>query len=409
MKGLEDALLSDLRLLQDVFKLHKIHSEHPIRTWWDARIRGSRFHLQHLADDLREVQDTKGARSLIRQLQNNPVGFSDFRFELHLAGALARSRGQKLLALGGDKAGPDIEVQVRTGQRCGIACFRPASNAPSIIQLGKDLRNLIGQLKTTVIARSSVSQTIVLDFKEFPLQPHHAEAARGALRKFLTETGKGELDAEGCQLFRLGPPPIDPTRQLKTVRLRLQVPVPRWEKGRVDRTLTEKIAREAASWASAYDGIPIIAIEESAFGQDLSDTLKGLVTGDNPFVGALATYLTVRPDDAGTPHGLEDIAFAFRPTNTDINVGIETFGDNVDSWSRGHAVAVQTPASIREEWDVVVGASGAVVMQVRPAYLDRTYARVPYTDPSKPSADEATIQRLSDAVMSLLEWQNRVQ
>lgn len=398
----------DAGLLCDLMGVQRLPDGHPVRLWWDNCATGNRFRIHHLADDLRRITDIDGAPSLIRQLRSNSVGFSDFRFELHLAGALARSSEQVLLRLGGDKSGPDVEARVKSGHLCGFACFRAASNAPAILALQSDLRAFVRGLATTVLARSTTSQTIVINFPKFPLRPEDPGVARRALRQLLTETDKSELQVDGCHLFRKGPPPRDVSRQTQKVRLRLQVPVPSWEKERVYWAIVDKIERECSAWAGAYPGLPILAIEESVFGQDLSAELKRLMSTSRSFVGAIAVYPTIRPDGAGIPHGLEDIVTAFRPDTNDLCIGLETFGDNVRAWTEGFASVAQIPSSIREEWDIVRSPFGNSVHLVRPTSLERLYARVPYTDPRKPVKDDAAVERLIAAALKLFEWSEEV-
>jgi hypothetical protein len=263
---------------------------------------------------------------------------------------------------------------------------------------------MIKVVQTTVLARATASQTVVVNFPEFPLRANEVDTVRAGLRTFLTRTDVGQLSVDGLQLFRKEPPPTLTQDERLRVRLRLHVPVPSWEKERVTRTLEEKLARERSSWAGGYTGLPILAVEESVFGQDLAPHLETILASESAFSGAIAMFPVVTPDELGVPHGLENVAFKFRDGTAALDVGLETFGDNVQSWSAGYALAMHVPSSVREEWDIVRRESGNVVHLRRPASLNRSYSRVPYTDPTKPAKDDALVQRLVDASIALAAW-----
>ncbi len=188
------------------------------------------------------------------------------------------------------------------------------------------------------------------------------------------------------------------------VRLRLQVPVPSWEKERVSRTLRQKISRECASWANAYTGQAVLAVEESSFGQELERELEGVIATEPAFVGAVAVYPAITPDELGIPHGLENITVTFRPETAGIDVGLETFADNVTSWSKGYALATLIPSCIREEWDVVRYQARNQVFLTRSMSLIRLHTRVPYTDSATPATGPATVQRIVDATLAMTAW-----
>ncbi len=375
-----------------------------MNSWWNTPEVGNRFRLHHLADDLRVIRDIPGAAGLIRQLRRNPVGFADFRLELHLAGALGRADRQELLGLGGDRPGPDVEARVRSDHKCGFACFRAASSVPRVEALKQQLADLVRGVRTTVFARATTSQMVVINFPEFPLRKGELDIARRALRVFLTRTEMGELQFEGLHMFRKEPPPARAADETARVRLRLHVPVPSWEKERVSRTLADKLLRESASWASGYEGTAILVVEESVFGQNLHKEVETLIADAPSFAGALVLYPAVTPDDLGIPHGLEHIEASFSPGTAGLDIGLETFADNVKSWSQGYAMAAYVPASIREDWDVVRHTSGNTACRTQPASLNRLYARVPYTDPRNPAKDPGTVQRIVDASTALLAW-----
>jgi len=128
---------ADLPILRETFDVARLPVDHPVRVWWSSD--AERFTLHHLADDIRTVHDVPGARSLLKLMRRDKEGFEDFRYELRMAAAVARSEGQRLMQLAGPSAGPDFEFIAKSGHRCGVACYRGRSVTNRIVTSGAAL------------------------------------------------------------------------------------------------------------------------------------------------------------------------------------------------------------------------------------------------------------------------------
>jgi hypothetical protein len=115
MPAVEKNYSRDLVTLLEVIDFRRVPMAHPLRALWSSPFSESRFELHHLADDLRVARRTEGFPRLRKQLIESADTYEDFRFELRTAGALGRPSGQRLIRLGGDRAGPDIEVTTPSG------------------------------------------------------------------------------------------------------------------------------------------------------------------------------------------------------------------------------------------------------------------------------------------------------
>jgi hypothetical protein len=102
------------------------------------------------------------------------------------------------------------------------------------------------------------------------------------------------------------------TRQAKRLRLRLQFPIPAWEKGRIERAVREKLARETG-WAKHYHGVPVFMIEESAFGQAATEALRDTLQAQRCFAALIRAVI-----DRGEPMAARvNKAFLSRPAYLD--------------------------------------------------------------------------------------------
>lgn len=405
VSSLQDAWQSDAELLETVLPLRQLAGAHPIREWWETPTSAARFEIHQLADDLRMIRGVDGEESLLGQVRANLVRFKDFRFELRLAGALARSSGQKLLRLGGDHAGPDIEVVLRSGHRAGIACYRASSEVPAIQDLRASIVSHVRAFSATILAGASVDQLLAITFPRFPVNADDAGLARALLRRVLRSPEQPVHEDGGFRISRHTLPrnTRTPTETLR-VRLRFQFPVPSWEKERVEDRVLSKGKREARSWAKAFNGLAIFALEESLFGQDMLDKVAAVVSEQSPFHAVVTSFPAVVPDDDGVHHGLDDINCHFSKTLSvpgKIDIGIETFGDNVGSWSKDHGLVCVTDDCVSEDWDISRGPHGATIMRSQALQMYRAFSRVPFTAGVPPESDPAMPQKVADAVIRL--------
>ncbi|MEZ4296659.1 MAG: hypothetical protein R3B70_16955 [Polyangiaceae bacterium] len=352
------------------------------------------------------MKNIDGARNLFAQLRRNPVGFDDFRFELHLAGALARSQGQSVLRVAGDRAGPDIEAQTRSGHRCGFACYRASSEPPAIAALRESTNALVRYVSPSVVSIAAGDQLLAIDFSAFPLRPTDSYTVRELVREILRRPEVPRVERGGITITRFKlPPGTKRSGDITTVRLRLQFCVPSWDRQRIQRKTLEKVAQESTSWASSYTGVPIFAVQESKYGQDAASLASAVLASPNPFVGVMSIFPAVIPHANGTFHGLEDIQYQFRPNTggARVHVALETFGDNIPNWSEGHVRIGAAEESAHEDWDISHRARGKYVECTQALTVYRAFSRVPL-DPAQNALPRESIV---DTSLRLIRWEGR--
>lgn len=395
---------ADFTLLRDAMRLDRLAKDHPFRRLWDTdgdqrALSEARFEMHHLAHDLRTVEGVRGADELVRTLINDPEGYADFRYELRMAGAVGRSPGQKLLSLGGTRKGPDIEVQTRSNHKVGIACYRARSTTPALLDVGRVARELaqrLGDIVASAPYGDDVRVLMALNFERFPIQPEVADRAVDAFREvWLRPTGQHQASREGVAVRRetVRKSTIPTTWE---VRLVFRMPVPARERYRLKTHVEQKLAKEQDHWASAYDGVPVFFMEESDFCLGISEEELALhlqPEASHSFQGILATLQFFADGTVRGRHRMEQMDWHARPPGTGLDIGIETFGQNLNSYAEKgkHFLLQFNPSHAEEEWLLVRGTppEGVAGLPVRPLTMQRHLRRVPLRpDGSAPSAAE---------------------
>lgn len=180
-------------------------------------------------------------------------------------------------------------------------------------------------------------------------------------------------------------------------------PVPAREAYRLDRHFREKLLKENA-WALSYPGIAIFAVEQPTLGHDLEPTtlsegLKAPTTG----IGMVLTTRSYFPaNDGALRHRMEDIHPYVHPDvpAKGVNIGLETFGDNVHAWAEGDGVFVYNLEHAWEEWNLTLG-DGVVADRRLPLSLMQQLARLPLSKGEVPA--DAEFERRAVAVIEEMQ------
>lgn len=401
----------DVKLLREKLNPEALDAKHPLRVKWEAQNPDSedRFDFQHLADDIRQTIGVPGFGSLRRQLIGNTSDFQNFRYELRIAGSLARTAGQSLLSLGGDKTGPDIEVKVLSGHRCGIACFRSADVPPSLEQAPPMLLEVVKSAAEEIRnALGDVDATLDLAIPVFPLT---REACTEACRLLVASWKRPDI---ACFLSQAGASvtrqayPEPAQRGTRRIRIKVRIPVPLGEKRRIAGKIVEKIQKEER-WASKYEGVPVFVFEESRFGilVDANDIREALNDQSHSFVGFLCTRAWFQDNIDGTGrHLFEHIGPIWR-NPVGLNIGMETFGNNLTSWGEGHAtIFMDPPRYAIIEWDVAISDSVTTITTIREISASHRIERVPLGADGKIPADPDSIARLAEVIGRLRQYKD---
>ena len=405
MPEVEGRWRADKQLLERTFPLARLVDEHPVRAWWERVDSVARFELHHLADDVRATQGAAGFGGLLAQLIQSPDTFDDYRYELRVAGAVARS-GQRLLGLGGIAQGPDVTVCARSGHTVGIACYRPAGATPEIVRLQDSLRELCAALGLQMAqAVPTVRLTMEVVLPAFPAPASDIEEAATLLKDLWRRPDLGVLSGNrGVEVRRVPLPEVRPVQP--RVRLRVLVPTPAREELRIEAHIREKLAREHKAWVRNFSGFPIFSFEQPPFSNGLSaediDALRNSTS--HGFAGILSTSRFFPDCEGGLAHSMEDVCFHSRildaTPDTRFDLAIETYGDNLRSWG-GDCYFSPVPAHAVEEWDAFISArrgTGIVCIQTTPLTLQRRYARVPWQGRDDPQL----VPKIADALRRLM-------
>ncbi|MBK8213243.1 MAG: hypothetical protein IPK71_05775 [Myxococcales bacterium] len=398
----------DEKTLRAAFPFADVPAGHPLRALWSEPTERARDALHHLADDVRMVENVPGAKSLFKSMRTDPEGFDDFRYELRVGAAIARSAGQKLLRMGGPSSGPDIEFEALSGHTCGVACYRARSRTRAV----EELHSHLGSIARSFFRRFvfyDVPENLLLEmiFPRATLTKREAADAFNVLYDFWLRWDVAQVEQNGIKVTRQMLPHLPPVAgQRRRARLRLIVPLRKAERERVLRQLDQKIAKEIRSWASGYKGVPLFAVEESDAIHNgcLREDLDAIMADANQtFAGFLLTYYPSRGIESGdwVPR---------RSSSLGLHIGIETFGPNLSSWSEGHTLMSVTPDHAKEEWEFVRTGTGSYSILVHSLSLGSHYARLPLpcdlTLP--PTADPKFQEHFKAAMESIQREQQRV-
>lgn len=379
----------DLALLQRTFRFDHLPDEHPLRVLWNTEgdaeaLAEARFEFHHLASDLRTIAGVRGASRLVEAMISDIPSYANYRYELRVAGSVGRCRDQQLLSLGGKDEGPDIEVVTRSRHTCAIACYRASSTTPAMLDSGTVARQLTMRLGE-VIARAPLFGhriSMALEFERFPISDAVATSTVEAFEEvWVRHEGSPVASRTGVKVSRTTHERL-PYDVLWEVRIQLKMPVPGREKYRIANNIRTKIAHEQSQWASVYAGTPILCVEESDFclGLDKDDIAPHLqADAPHSFQGIIATQQFFHDGRRGARHRLEQIDLSPRMPGVGLDLGFETFGENLESFGAGHGVLTFAPTHAEEVWQLLSGVPplGFAGHCAKPLSVRRDFHRLP--------------------------------
>lgn len=388
----------DFALLREIFPAERLAASHPLRRLWelqkDARaLSEARFEFHHLAADLRTIHGVAGAPGLLRALISDGEHYADYRYELRIAGSVGRYPGQQLVRLGGKEKGADIEVIANSGHRCGIACYRANSITPSLRQsswVNEALMQEMGAILATTPVPGLVA--VAIEFPRFPIGEEEKRSCMTAFRHFWTKPTKEPITDGGVTVKRLATPPFPAFRGWET-RIVLCIPVPAREKQRLADSIRSKLEKEHAQWACQYSGTPFLAVEESDYslGLDQRPVSSLLSVPSHSFAGAICTTSFFKDNGDNGKYGricIEDIRWIPREgVGISVNLGMQTYGQNLECYGKDHVVMSFNPSYAEEEWQfrpnyVTGNVDGR---RLRLLSLQRVIHRVPAPNGQKPT------------------------
>ncbi len=393
----------DAAVLRRVLGVANLHDDHPVRQLWASARAESRFALHHLADDLRLVEGTDEFGGLVKRLRTDLQAYDDMRYELRLAAILKRG-GQSLAGLGGSKAGPDVEFISQSGHRCAVACYRLRSGTDTI-QLLRDACKQLAESFFRVFLFHPMPGDWLLDviFPRVPLRAGERGTADDLLDQAWRVCGPDEREHQGVSVSKQ---PLPNLRRLPGQKRRAQArfffPVRHAEIVRAGAQVWDKVEKERA-WASTYNGVPVLAIEESdsLLGGGLKGDLAAtLAVENNPFAGVLLTSARTIEDAEWVPGS--------RAPDT-LHLNLATFGPNVRTWAHGHHLVQYAPDHAVEQWsffDTTAGAGSELVRSL--TYGVHCCRVVSPPDGVQPDDDPEFQQRLDDALDRIRREDNRL-
>lgn len=392
----------------------EVSEKHPLYDIWRQPSKRHCFELAHLASDCSVVTATPGADGLFGMMRRDAEGFWDFRYELRLAGAVGRAAGQSLIALGGSRRGPDIEVTSSSGHRVGIACYRASSKTQVAQQYRKISRELARRsLRVFHFSPLEASFCIQVTFQDAMPTESHRRSAKRILRRLLTSgSGEPEMRANGVVAQRMIlPEHLLLPQDLRRVRLRIIFPIRAYERRRVRRHLDEKLQKESVAWAARYDGKAILAVEESDGAPDgaLSTDLRELLPAHPVFAGACLTQAAYQSEAAPDDARLERIRWIGNPDEANpterMRLEFRTFHENIDTWAGGRPIVSFATDHAREDWDLFATRAGSGNMLVESLKTSTHLVRLPKIPDGVPPKEYAALD--DDLLKAVTELQKR--
>lgn|GEM_PF-3925015 len=380
----------DFELLKETFRIERLPAHHPLHELWHRTgdaigLAEARYDLHQLADDVRLVRDVSGARQLLQTMVNDAEGFEDFRYELRIAACVARSPGQTLVAVGGTAQGPDVQVKTLSGHLCGIACYRGRTWTPLLLSDAPAILANIAERYGTICAahvvgpEQRVNMGIVFD--RFPISPDVVEGTVAAFSEVWNRPeGEARASREGVLVAR---ETVDSQGVANAweVSLVFRVPVPDRERFRLTSTVRTKLEKEERQWAGAYPGVAVLCAEESdfclGFDKDTVETVL-LKETEHSLLGILSTWQFFADGIArGSRIRVEQYDWYTKKDTVGLNLGIQTFGENMESYGDGFVVLMMNPTNAEERWTIKPGerAGTATATCVRPLMIERRMTR----------------------------------
>lgn len=399
---------ADFDLLRETFRFDRLAATHPLRHLWEkqgelTKLSEARFEFHHLAHDLRIIRGVDGWQELVKALRTDADNYADYRYELRIAGAVGCSQGQQLVRLGGKKKGADIEVTTKSGHRCGIACYRAKSITPKMQESSWTHEALMKELGAIIVSSPvSARISITIEFPRFPIEEAVGRSSVEAFKKLWANPAVAEMTSEGVTAKRITALPTQSPCNWET-RIIFRLPVPACEKQRLADNIRVKLEKEDAQWAGQYSGIPVLAVEESDYSLGVEkDAMAPLLsaTARHSFVGLLCTTAFFRNNGKHGRFRMEDPRWLPRDgMGSGMNLGVETFGENLACYGDGYAVVNFNPRYAEEEWLFRLNpATGNVDgNRVRWLSLTRVFDRLPLPAPGNELTAkdfETVIQRI---------------
>lgn len=364
-----------LAALRKHIDFRRISQEHPLRDLWASATSGARFRAHHLADDLLAVEAVDGFAALVKRMREDAEAYEDYRYELRMAASLARADGQKVLKLAGNRPGPDVEFETVTGARVAIACYRARSATAALAAVSAECASVARSFLAT-FAREVVMDHLGIEviFPSFPITAEASRQAKVLLDQMWFSPEQVEHTNSSGVLVRRSVRlrAIEGSGVTRRARIRFMFRVPERERRRIDQHLRQKLVKENVSWASAYNGCALIAVEDSGFSKGLSKAeLAPFVSASaTKFSGVISTQL-VHATFGDTVHGFEHVT-----VHTPVDFAMCTYGQNFQTWSRDHPVIATCPDHASEFWDLWQDRVGLHVHCSRPLEWTRRLKRL---------------------------------
>lgn len=373
----------DLALLRQRLTVDALPDDHPVSKLWNANTpiaaAEARFELHHLASDLRLIGGVPGAGQLIAAMVHDVEHYADYRYELRIAGGVARATGQQLTKLGGKGAGADVEVRTPSGTKFGIACFRASSVTPHIAEAAGLAQRLATEFAVIAGTTQLVGHRIgmIVEFDNFPVSEQAAEDAVHAFAQHWADTtASGPARVGNVSVWRAH---VEPLRDSWEVRITLRFPIPTREKRRLVDKVRGKMERETFAWARSFPGVAVLAIEESDFALGLrEDSIAPMLRRDaeHAFAGLLVTWpFFVDHPRRGSRYRVEDVKWYGRQSGTTDTLTLHTFGQNTVELGKGHMLVEHQPTHAEDRWMLRPGPAAEVLLISHEQGLEITRCR----------------------------------
>ena len=398
--AIKKSVRDDLDILRETFGFARLPGSHPLRKLWDCQgdaktIAEARFEFHHLANDLRVVNGVPGWQGLRRAMISDADGYADYRYELRTAGTVGRAPEQQLVRLGAKGRGADIEVRSKSGHSCAIACYRAQSITPALRESPLVTFSLV-QTLGRVVATNPVDAGIdmVIEFASFPIGDAERHSAIETFRHVWNNLDNPQASQDGVTVSRVGRRSSFSPGNWE-VRLTFRVPVPAREKQRLANNIKNKLVREHDQWASNYPGFRLFCVEESDWSLGAEqDEIKALLSSSAPhsFGMIVCTWPFFADNLDGGRMRMEQIRwFPREGSGSGVDLGMESFGENFESYCKDHVVLMHNPVCAEEEWILRLGAPPENVAgrRIRELSIQRRISRMPAPEDGRlPTAEE---------------------
>lgn len=397
---IKKGIRQDLTLLRDTFPFRSLAASHPLRQLWDRQddanaLAETRFEFHHLADDLRVIRGVPGSRRLLQAMISDAEGYADYRYELRMAGTVGRFPDQQLVRLGAKGKGADIEVTTKTGHLCGIACYRAQSLTPALRGSSSITSALAEEFGRLIVAKPIYAAIdLEIEFPFFPIAEAQQLAAVATFDQVWADFDNPKATRDGVTVSRVsGRPSSSPGNW--EVRLKFLVPVPAGEKRRLIERIGNKLNKEEGQWATNYPGFRLFCVEESDWSLGAQqDEVKALLasSASHSFGMIVCTWPFFTDNGNRGRIRMEQTKwFAREGSGVGMSLGMQTFGENFESYCKGHIVSMHDPQFAEEEWTFRPGVLAGKVAGTRDRALSmqRTIARMPAPEGGRmPTAEE---------------------